>query len=348
MIPLYSLPAEHREVYISRAIEGDYGGKIYDKLEGGNGEVYFLSRAGFRGNIALKCPRFVKFGSPEKALRGLEGLMDELEKSHQMYQCPFISRVSDVKIYHGWPFLVSATRDGTLRDLIQSPARWCYYDKLSVAIMISRALLWAKEKLVEAQLDLKPENVFFEEVEVLLRDGTHLRQATSDDIGLRFHIFVGDFGSAKFVGDFGKQTGSKPYKAPEQYDEGPILDASKVDVFSLAVMTYEIISDGWHPIGEKTIEIFPWRREIPHKWNKDRVWKEWAFREKKELQHAKGLELEFVSALQKVLHPDQDSRMELGEFEENFWRELVRENSGRAAALKKQIACMESLPSPRV
>ena len=128
----------------------------------------------------------------------------------------------------------------------------------------------ASERGIAAHQDLKPGNVFF--------DDLSRKNVPKDSTGMHFHIFVGDFGLADAFRDFGRNQGSRPYMAPEQFDV-EVADpafAPAFDVFALAVIACECFLDGRHPSGVVTRDRWPWQRGMPQKWNWELTWREWA------------------------------------------------------------------------
>lgn len=88
----------------------------------------------FPRNLAAKCPRFQRFGTPELASRGIENLLREVSKSHQTHSNPWITRINDIQLVHGWPFLWSRYWDGTLGDLIAGRRTWSTQDRFAALI----------------------------------------------------------------------------------------------------------------------------------------------------------------------------------------------------------------------
>jgi serine/threonine protein kinase len=183
---------------------------------------------------------------------------------------PWISRFFDVQIIHGWPFILSRYRDGSLEELIANPLAWSLEDRLVSLIQIVRALRLAQTRGIAAHQDLKPGNVFFDD---LSRKGV-----PKEGKGMHFHMFVGDFGLADAFRDFGRNTGSRPYMAPEQFSSSPIEPTAPAsfDIFALGVIAFEVFTDGRHPIGVTTADVWPRRQGIPRKWDRESTWREWA------------------------------------------------------------------------
>jgi eukaryotic-like serine/threonine-protein kinase len=154
-----------------------------------------------RRRIAAKCPRFKRFGTSETARAGIEQGLHELEKTYSALMVPWINRFFDVQIIHGWPFLLSRYRDGTLEDLIANPLAWSVPDQFASLIQIVRALRLAQERGIAAHQDLKPGNVFFDDLRPKFVD-------LNASKGMHFRMLVGDFGIADAFRDFSRNNSS--------------------------------------------------------------------------------------------------------------------------------------------
>lgn len=113
--------------------------------------------------------------------------------------------------------------------------------------------------------DIKPENVFLKDL------------CSIAPLGIRRDLtlvpLIGDFGSANLHRDCGVFEGSRPYMSPEQWSSSPITEKSTV--FSVGIMLYELITLGFHPIGEHGGE---WHRgENPgfNRWQNNKKWRQW-------------------------------------------------------------------------
>jgi hypothetical protein len=276
--PLYEFEEELQRLIVKTHLEMKRGGEVTGPIEGTYGDVYSITlpENTFPRRIAAKCPRIKRFGTSEQARSGIEQVLHELEKTHRAFMVPWINRFFDVQIIHGWPFLLSRFRDGSLEDLISNPLAWTVSDRLASLILVARALRLASDRGITAHQDLKPGNVFFDD---LARTGVPMGSS-----GMHFRIFVGDFGLADAFRDFGRNQGSRPYMAPEQFDV-EVADpgsAPAFDVFALAVIACESFLDGRHPSGVVTRDCWPWQRGMAQKWNRESTWREWAkFRDKR-------------------------------------------------------------------
>jgi eukaryotic-like serine/threonine-protein kinase len=339
--PLYEFDYDRRLRIVKSHLEMPRGGEVSGPIEGAYGEIYsiILDDSG-RTRLAAKSPRIKRFGSVEKARIGFEQVLHELEKTHRVFMVPWINRFFDVQIIHGWPFILSRYRNGSLDDLISNPLAWSLQDRLASLIQIVRALRLAQVRGIAAHQDLKPGNVFFDD---LSRKG--VPKASK---GMHFHMFVGDFGLADAFRDFGRNSGSRPYMAPEQFSSNPIEPTAPAafDIFALGVMAFEVFTDGRHPIGVTTVDVWPWRQGIPQKWNRESTWREWAAAPDKSRELQVGLlPIGTKDLVLASLSADSGARPSLEDFEKQLWSVLRRLDGDTHAGLRMQIDHLEGLSS---
>jgi hypothetical protein len=138
--PLYEFDEEERQLIIKIHLEMPRGGEVTGPIDGTYGAIYCIKLEHSSIRIAAKCPSIKRFSSRGEARRGLEHLLHELEKTHSIFMVPWINRFFDVQIVHGWPFILSRFRDGSLEDLVSNPLAWTVSDRLTSLILIARAL----------------------------------------------------------------------------------------------------------------------------------------------------------------------------------------------------------------
>jgi eukaryotic-like serine/threonine-protein kinase len=314
------------------------GGTVTGPIEGAYGEVYLIKYPAntFPGQAAAKCPRLKRFGSADKARAGVEQMLHELEKTHELFMVPWINRFFDVQIIYGWPFILSRYHDGTLDDLIANPLAWSTQDRFVSLIQIVRALIMAQTHGVSSHQDLKPANVFFAD---LTR-----KNMPKESKGMHFRMFVGDFGLADAFRELGRNNGSRPYMAPEQFSAGPMNPTAeaKFDIFALGVMTFECFTDGCHPIGVKTADVWPRHQGIPQKWGRESTWREWAGEQDKVLPDVSTpLPAGMFDLVSSALQADPAKRPTLVEFEKKLWDALTSFDADTAFGLRQQIDDLE-------
>lgn len=338
--PLYEFDEGVRDLLIRTSLKVSCKADVISKSEGAFGDVYRLDKgAVYPRYLAAKCPKIARFGSREKASEALESVLHEVEKSYRVLASPWVNRFTDIQIVHGWPFLISRWHDGTLADLIANPLAWTVVDRLSSLLLIVRGLRQAAERGISAHQDLKPENVFFID---LHRKFPELQGSQ----GLHYHMLLGDFGNADAFRDIGRNTGTRPYMAPEQFQESS-LDGSAgaaIDIFALGVIAHECLCDGLHPIGKVTTDVWPRRQGVPRKWGEARVWREWAESERKELPvlHERCPPTLFP-LLSSAMAPDPAERPSLETVEQYLWKALEGLDGRFAEGIRLQVDWLESL-----
>jgi serine/threonine protein kinase len=339
MKPLYEFEEDDQQEIIKMHLSLKRGGEVSGPVEGAYGSIYSIRLPGGM-RVAAKCPKIKKFGTPELARSGIEQVLHELDKTHRIFMVPWVNRFFDVQFVHGWPFILSRYRDGSLDQLIANPLAWSTSDRFASLIVITRALRIAAQRGIAAHQDLKPGNVFFDD---MARKGVPKHSK-----GMHFHMFVGDFGLADAFRDFGRNSGSRPYMAPEQFSKSPIdpKGPAMFDVFALGVMAYECFSDGYHPIGERTAEVWPWCQGISQKWNRESTWREWSVNLCKTFpneleQLPKGVSTLILAALS----VDPTARPTLDEFERQLWSYLESADYDTFEGLQMQVDHVEGLSS---
>ncbi len=317
-------------------------GRLTGRMEGAFGEIFTFERDAYPRHTVAKCPKVEKFGSKALAREALGNTLVELEKTLKYYRYPGVHRISGLEVVHHWPFLVSRLRRGTLADLIADPTQWTLASKLTVLVQIVRTLNYCRRVGLIAHQDLKPDNIFFD-----LPKEKYAIEA-KDYVGMIHKIYVADFGSADAFRDIGKNSGSYPYMAPEQHTKGLLEDGSKIDVFALAVIAFECLSDGLHPIGERTSDVWPIRLpDKPRKWGHEEVWKKWARREKTISfdGRAQRAPVALQDIIRNSLSPAPERRPSVSDIEDVLWEALRTVDADSAAALQIQLEYVEELAS---
>ncbi|HLY72759.1 MAG TPA: protein kinase [Planctomycetota bacterium] len=148
-------------------------------------------------------------------------------------------------------------------NLAEAAAQWPSKDRLEVLAAVARTTAFAHEQGV-VHRDLKPENV-------LVESATRVEPS-----GLRWHVWLTDFGLAKVIGGedltrSGTVLGTPHYMSPEQVRGRSRETGPATDVWALGVMLYEILT-GHRPFeGETALEIYEQivhqDPKAPRKWN---------------------------------------------------------------------------------
>jgi serine/threonine protein kinase len=341
MMPLYDFDPDIQRMLIASHLER-YG-QLIGRMEGAFGEVFtFETPPTYPRHFVAKCPRIVKFGNSSRAREALGKTVIELEKTLKYYRHPGVNRIFGLELVHAWPFLISRLRRGTLADLIAEPTQWNLTSKLMSLVQVAHALNYCRNLGLIAHQDLKPANIFFDLVRELYED------PGPNYIGLTHQIYVADFGIADAFRDIGKNSGSYPYMAPGQYTKGPFEDGPKIDVFALAVIAFESLSDGLRPIGERTSDVWPVRLPTKaRKWGHEEVWKTWAKRDE-EVSFEGTAECASAAVqdlIRMSLSTSLQQRPSMNDFEDVLWEALRTIDADSVVGLRMQLDYLDSSAS---
>ncbi|WP_298239441.1 protein kinase [uncultured Algibacter sp.] len=138
--------------------------------------------------------------------------------------------------------------------------------KLSLLIYTCIGLKHCYDKGLIAHQDLKPANIFIQNIK---NDFVGL-----PDLDIYDFVKIADFGLANAFKDYNFFGGSRPYMAPEQWNENQLSQAT--DIFALGVIFFELITNGHHPVGIKLRDFWPIpKNENSKKWTRPAGWKKW-------------------------------------------------------------------------
>jgi serine/threonine protein kinase len=184
-------------------------------------------------------------------------------RHHQLILTPFFTAFAQE-----WPYVALPYCELNVRDYISS-IREGEVKSEAVALMVQilEALCYARSKGLLAHQDLKPENILLQ----------NLRARSSNlptDYPFAWKARVADFGLANAYKELEVNSGSRPYLAPEQYEEG--TDLEYCDVFACGVIFHEILT-GLHPLGFVTSDLWPKPGSGNSKQSlSQKKWKRWA------------------------------------------------------------------------
>lgn len=255
----YELPARNRGELIAFWGKAD---KAVDTSSGFSGEIVFLDN----GEDVL--PRFTcaKFPRQSKDLSPnlrAERFLRELRLQAAAHYHPNVHWPFKVILILGVPVAYFRRWEGDLSDFIED-SHWGDLGRLSLLIQLAAGLAHCHARGLVHQ-DLKPQNVF-------VRDLQSSFKLPPTDLWLR--PLVADFGSVNVAADFGTFRGSRPYMAPEQWHKTELGEWTSV--FVLGIMLHELMSRGFHPIGERSSD---WHRRMNpgfNRWQQNDHWRKWA------------------------------------------------------------------------
>jgi serine/threonine protein kinase len=226
--------------------------------------------AGFAGRIfrykagmveaCAKVPIAKSITPKEAATRFLRELrLQRAMFSHQFVHWPF-----DFDLVHDTPIAWFRFWDSDLAALIED-TKFTFEARLAMLAYIASALVHCHSRGLVAHQDLKPENIFVQD----------LRRVAPDlpDASIWRIPKLADFGSANLAGECGEFGGTKAYMAPEQWRREPL--GQHTSVWSLGLIAYELLTFGMHPIGQPTR---PWRDRaegVFNRWQKKKMWLRW-------------------------------------------------------------------------
>ena len=228
------------------------------------------SNCGFAGNIfrfkagyvqaCAKIPIAKSITPKDAALRFLR----ELRLQRQMYFHQFVHWPADFDFFLDTPIAWFRFWDRDLAALIEDP-RFTFEGRLAMLAYVASALQHCHTRGLVAHQDLKPENIFIQDLELVALD---LPAASVWRIPK-----LADFGSANLASECSEYGGTKAYMAPEQWRKESL--GQHTSVWSLGLIAYELLTFGVHPIGEQSR---PWRngaQGIFNRWQKKRMWLRW-------------------------------------------------------------------------
>lgn len=250
------------DAHIELILEVELGlGRLVKHIRGMCGSLFLIDQ-GERVSprlVAAKIPRVPENNPKERNQR----FARELLLQHRTYWHPFVNWPFDYRWVHGTPVALFRGWDGDLSDWIPDPT-FTTSERLAFLIYLCSGLRHCQNRGITCHQDLKPQNILVRVPQVIYSEGAPRA----------VWPVIADFGLANMAEDFGLRAGAKPYMAPEQWGEGNIGHAT--DVFALGVIIFEVLSDGWHPIGELTRDWWP----VPQpgrskKWQREQLWRRW-------------------------------------------------------------------------
>ncbi|MCX8568389.1 serine/threonine protein kinase [Aminobacter sp. MET-1] len=232
--------------------------------------MYLGATGGFAGSIfryeagtveaCAKIPLAKSITPKEAATRFLR----ELRLQRAMYYHQFVHWPFDFDLVHDTPIAWFRFWDCDLAALIEDP-RFHFEGRLAMLAYLSSSLAHCHARGLVAHQDLKPENIFVQDLKRVAHD--------LPDASVWRIPKLADFGSANLADECGEFGGTKAYMAPEQWRREPL--GQHTSVWSLGLIAYELLTYGEHPIGQPTR---PWRNRtqgVFNRWQKNRMWVRW-------------------------------------------------------------------------
>ncbi|WP_193067830.1 protein kinase domain-containing protein, partial [Halomonas sp. 3D7M] len=256
---------EHQKKLMLEIALGNKG-KCVSVSEGMCGEIYVFDQG---GNVS---PRYVCAKIP-KPLTNISveetnnRFVNELKNQLSYNQQRFVHWAFDFSEVLGTPLALFRYWGSDLEKVIRKPELSSKVEKLSILVYVCSGLSHCYKRGLVAHQDLKPANIFLKNVKSDFCD--------LPDLDIYSLALIADFGLANASLDSSVFGGSRPYMAPEQWDEFEL--SPKTDVFALGVILYELMSGGFHPVGIKLSDYWPMPlKNNSKKWTKADAWRKWA------------------------------------------------------------------------
>lgn len=210
----------------------------------------------------IKLPKPITGTSNEETAKRF---IRELKLQLSFYHNKFVHWAFDFNSVHNIPIASFRYWGNDLANLIRTnqPSQ---VTKFSLLVYTCIGLRHCYSKGLIAHQDLKPANIFLQNIK---NDFEGLSNVDIYDFAI-----VADFGLANAFIDYKVFDGSRPYIAPEQWNKTELSQAT--DIFSLGVIFFELMTNGYHPVGIKLSDFWP----IPQdgnkkKWTRPDSWKKW-------------------------------------------------------------------------
>lgn len=295
----YSQNEEMKKLLVETFIENR--GKCIKVLSGMCGEIYILDQG---KNIT---PRYVCAKVPKKLDNSTEEEMnkrfiEELEQQLSFYHHQFVHWAFDFKDMMGIPVALFRYWGKDLGMLLEDKDV-SEITKLSCILYTCIGLRHCYNNGLNAHQDLKPANIFLRNMK---KDFTDL-----PDLDIYDFALIGDFGIANASIKSKVFDGSRPYMAPEQWNKTNLSPST--DIFALGVILYELMSNGYHPVGILLKEFWPQPQEgKTTKWTKSDKWKKW-IKEGCNIQLNNSIDHDLMVFIQKMLLVESDKRPTIDE-----------------------------------
>ena len=256
----YQLPAEIRSDLLAFHARAHAPS---DESRGFSGEIVFLDN-GEGVYPRLTAAKYPRWRSNRTAADRATWFLRELKFQAAAYYHPNVHWPFDVVLILGVPIAYFRRWEGDLSNFIEVETLGDL-GRLSLMIQLAAGLAHCHSRGLVHQ-DLKPENVFVRDL------SASFRNLPQTDLWLR--PLVADFGSVNLAEEKSDFTGSRPYMAPEQWQEAPLGEWTSV--FVLGVILHELMSRGVHPIGERSGD---WHRGVRpnfNRWQQNKLWRRWS------------------------------------------------------------------------
>lgn len=316
---------EHQKKLMLEIALGNKG-KCVSVSEGMCGEIYVFDQG---GNVS---PRYVCAKIP-KPLTNISveetnnRFVNELKNQLSYNQQRFVHWAFDFSEVLGTPLALFRYWGSDLEKVIRKPELSSKVEKLSILVYVCSGLSHCYKRGLVAHQDLKPANIFLKNVKSDFCD--------LPDLDIYSLALIADFGLANASLDSSVFGGSRPYMAPEQWDEFEL--SPKTDVFALGVILYELMSGGFHPVGIKLSDYWPMPlKNNSKKWTKADAWRKWAKSASINFESDPPIEPEIQSLVHEMLSVDAADRPTIDDVKTSLL-DIIKSESPESSA---QLECL--------
>lgn len=325
---------ESQKKFMLEAALGNKGKCVY--ISGGIcGEIYIFDQGKHVSPryICAKIPKSLKNSSQDETNNRF---VNELKNQLSYNQQNFVHWAFDFLEVLGKPVALFRYWGSDLDKKIRSPEPSSKIERLSILVYVCSGLSHCYKNGLVAHQDLKPANIF-------------LRNLKTEFINLPdFDIYnlalIADFGLANASVESSFFGGSRPYMAPEQWDESTL--SPKTDVFALGVILYELMSGGFHPIGIKLSDYWP--QPVggnSKKWTRADTWRKWAKTATIYSEGVPPIEPDILTLVRNMLSVDADDRPSIDEVKISLLEIIKSESQESCAQLEFLVDHYESQAS---
>ncbi|QOD00758.1 serine/threonine protein kinase [Pseudomonas putida] len=297
----YDLDDDKQELMLEVALGNR--GVVVSRLNGMCGDIFIFDQGErvFPRYVCAKVPRKHRTASIEEVNKRF---VEELDLQLRFSQHSLVHWCFDLREVLGAPVALFRYWDGDLRNYMAGNSD---ITKLSLIAYCCSGLMHCYARGLVAHQDLKPANIFVR----------NFRKGSSElpDLDIYQVALIADFGLAnaciKVPAVF---EGSRPYMAPEQWNKSQLSE--KTDVFALGVILHELMTEGFHPAGVRTEEVWP--SAIPGnstKWTRSESWKKWIARNCP-LEAPVELSADVMILIERTLSIDPGSRPGMAELKD--------------------------------
>jgi serine/threonine protein kinase len=270
-------------------------GVVVKRLNGVCGDIFVMDQ----GESVY--PRYVCAKMPRKletvpAVEANERFVQELALQLRFSHHTFVHWCFDLREVLGAPVALFRYWDG---DLLHYMSGQSEIRQLSLIAYCCSGLIHCYSHGLVCHQDLKPANIFVRDFEKVIN--------ALPDIDIYQVAMIADFGLANaFLKTPAVFEGSRPYMAPEQWGKTQLSE--KTDVFALGIILYELLTNGVHPAGVRTDDVWPSAKPgHSTKWTRPSDWQKWIARGCP-LEAPGNLRSDVISLVKRALSVDPDER----------------------------------------